>query len=222
MGKGRWLGLRAWVEAAATAVLRRAGICSGAGPGRDRHHGAGGRQCHSGFPGAGSRCRDGHCAYGGARLFAGPRWLLQDADRRIRARRGGRGCVSRHRAETRWLAVFRDGGVRAVGRGGIARRKRRGGILRLEFRLVFSIASVMDFREREFLRLNRHAIAAFPSGSILGLMRLWPLLLHRHSGVDAPRRRSHLGLFDPENLLRQSWRRPSPCGIGCLQCGQSA
>ncbi len=129
---------RLGLEAAATAVLDVREFVPAAGQGAIAITiRAGDRPL--GFPGAGSRCGDGHSPRGGARLSKSSRWLLQDADWRICVPRSGQRRVSRHRAETRWFAVFRDGGVRAIGRGGIARRNGRARTRGPNSRPVFSI-----------------------------------------------------------------------------------
>ena len=115
---------RLGLEAAATSVLDVREFVPAPGQGAIAITVRAGDRRHAGFPRAGSRCGDGHRAYGGARISEGSRWLLQNADWRICVGRGRQYRLSRHRAETRWFAVFRDGGVRAVGRGGIARRNR--------------------------------------------------------------------------------------------------
>jgi porphobilinogen deaminase len=80
---------RLGLEAAATAVLDVREFVPAAGQGAIAITMRTGDTAIKAFLGAGSRRCDGHSACGGARLSAGSRWLLQNADRRIRVRRSG-------------------------------------------------------------------------------------------------------------------------------------
>ena len=139
---------RLGLEAAATAVLDVREFVPAPGQGAIAITVRTGDDATAGSPGAGSRCGDGHCAYGGARLSAGSRWLLQNADRRICVGRSGQRRFSRHRAETRWFAVFRNRSRQGRWPRRHGSEKWRGKISRPKSPPVFSILSVMALRER--------------------------------------------------------------------------